>query len=107
LEEASIMPVSFENRESTCVVHLDGEVGIPSAAELKSALGLALDSGKEISIDLQKATVLDITALQLMWAVERGVRDAGLRCVVIGEVPKSLVSGAVDAGFKKFPVGLL
>jgi anti-anti-sigma factor len=100
------MSVSVEHQEAICVVHLDGEIAIPSAVELKSVLLQALASGKEICLDLEKATELDITALQLFWATKRRAIESGSRFIVDGDAPESILSGAVDAGFEAFPAGI-
>jgi anti-anti-sigma factor len=101
------MSVSVEHQEAICVVHLDGEIAIPSAVELKSILLQALDSGKEIRLDLEKATELDISALQLFWAARRGAIDAGSRFTVARDAPEHILRGAVDSGFETFSEGLL
>jgi hypothetical protein len=74
--------------------------------ELKNVLLLALQSGKEICLDLEKATELDITALQLFWAAQRGAIESGSRFNVAGDTPESILNGALEAGFEKFPAGL-
>lgn len=99
------MAVSVEHQEAICVVHLDGEISIPLAVELKNVLLLALESGKEICLDLEKATELDITALQLFWAAKRGAVEVGSRFTVAGRAPENILSGSMDAGFETFPVG--
>lgn len=105
--EVASMSVSVEYQEAMCVVHLDGEIAIPSAVELKSVLLQALDSGKEIRLDLEKATGLDVTALQLFWAAKCGALESGSRFAVVGDAPERILSGAVDVGFENFPVGRL
>ena len=98
------MPVILEQSESSCAIRLEGEVNITGAAELKKVLRQALESGKEMRLDLEGATELDVTALQLLWAVAREVRAKGGKFILAGQVPKEISDGVTDAGFEKFPV---
>ena len=70
------MPVNLDQGEAQCVIHLEGEIDISSAAELKKLLLLALQSGKELRLDLERATELDVTALQLLWAANAKQRGS-------------------------------
>jgi 16S rRNA U1498 N3-methylase RsmE len=88
-----------------CVVALEGAITIPFAAELKLAILQALESGKNFSFDLQNATELDITALQLLWATERAAGIKGLAATISGQVPDCIQAVAFNAGFQAFPIG--
>ncbi len=98
------MTVTLDHGEGDCLLHLDGEINIASAAELKALLIEALASGKDLRVDLERATQLDITALQLLWAAERKAAGAELRFTVAGSVPQELADAVAEAGFEKFPV---
>lgn len=107
LVEVTSMSVSVEQQEAIRVVHLGGEIAIASAMEVKEALVLALASGKDIYLDLEHATDLDITALQLLWAAKRGATESGGCFTIAGEAPESILNGVLEAGFEKRSVGLL
>ena len=98
------MPITLDRNESQCLVRLEGELDISAAAELKKLLLEALASGRELRVDLERATDLDITAVQLLWAAERkaGVSGGSLR--LLGRVPEQLAVALSDAGFEKFPI---
>ncbi len=98
------MTVTLDHGEADCLIHLDGEINIASAAELKTLLVEALATGKDLRVDLERATQLDITALQLLWAAERKAAGAGSQFTVAGSVPQELADATADAGFEKFPV---
>lgn len=98
------MPITFEQSEAQCLVHLEGEIKIPFAAELKRALVEALTAGKDLCIHLERATELDITALQLLWVAEREAKKSGLRFTAAGSVPEEIRAVAKAAGFERFPV---
>jgi len=98
------MPVELQKDRGLCVIHLDGEINITSATALKEALLRALESGTELRADLERATELDITALQLLWAAEREARGAGKVFTVLGAVPDRILQATAEAGLEKFPL---
>ena len=68
------MRVTIDQSEALCLIRLEDDINITSAAELKKLLLEALASGRELRVDLERATELDVTALQLFWAAERAAR---------------------------------
>ena len=98
------MPVTLDQREAQCFVRLEGEINIAAAAELKNVLLQALASEKEVRVDLERATELDVTALQLLWAAERGARGSGRGFALAGRLPEEILEAVMDAGLEKFPV---
>jgi len=100
------VPVTLEQSETLCVIRLNGEINIGSAAELKKLLLQALASGRELRVDLEHATELDVTAWQLLWAAEREARGSGRGFTLAGRVPGEISLAVGDAGFEKFPVGV-
>jgi anti-anti-sigma factor len=100
------MAVTLEQSEALCVLRLEGEINIACAAELKKLLLQALASGRELRVDLEGATEVDVTALQLLWAAEREARGSGRGFTLAGRVPEEIAATAGDAGLEKFPVGV-
>ncbi len=98
------MPVTLEQNENLCLLRLEGEIDITSATELKMLLLQGLASGRELRVDLERATDLDVTAMQLLWAAEREARRLRTGITLTGRVPKEISSAAGDAGFESFPV---
>jgi anti-anti-sigma regulatory factor len=86
------------------LISFDGIVDIASAAELKAALLLAIEAGRTICVSLEKATSLDVTALQLIWAAEREARRLGVEFTRRGEVPESIRAGLASAGLMKISI---
>jgi anti-anti-sigma regulatory factor len=67
--------LTVESNETQCILRLDGDCTMTSAAQLKAALveGLAAATkeAKELCVDFGDAGEIDITALQLLWAAQR------------------------------------
>jgi anti-anti-sigma factor len=102
--EGISVPVTVEQSEGRCFIRLEGEVNITSAAEVKKLLLQALASGTELRVDLERATELDVTAMQLLWAAEREARASGKGFILTGRIPGEISAGMSDAGFEKFMV---
>ena len=50
--------------DARSVIRLEGEVGIETAEELNAMIAAALASKKELQLDLESTTDLDVTAVQ-------------------------------------------
>jgi anti-anti-sigma regulatory factor len=100
------MAVNLEQSAKLYLIRLEGEIKIASAAGLRTLLLQALASGKELRFDMEQATELDVTALQLLWATGREARRSGTGCTLRGRVPEDILSAAIAAGFETFPVGV-
>jgi anti-anti-sigma factor len=98
------VPITFEQNEANCLIHLDGEITIAQAAELKQTLMQALKVGKDLRLDLEAATEMDITGLQLLWAADREARKLGVGFFTAGRIPEQLSAAAIEAGLEGFPV---
>jgi ABC-type transporter Mla MlaB component len=98
------VPITLEQSEAQCLIHLEGEICITVAAELKQMLVQALMEGKDLRMDLERATELDITTLQLLWVAEREAKKTSVGFTAAGRVPEEIRAAATAAGFEKFPV---
>ncbi len=96
------MPVTLDQGGALCLIRLEGEISIGLATELKAALLQALASGTEVRLNLEHATELDITALQLLWAAEREARKSGKACELVAPVPPDVLRALGEAGFENF-----
>jgi anti-anti-sigma regulatory factor len=99
------VPVTLEQNEVVCLVRLEGAINIDSAAELKAALLEARRRGNGHRLHLERATELDATAWQLLWAAGHGAAGSGVEFTLAGRVPKEIAIAANEAGFESFPVG--
>jgi ABC-type transporter Mla MlaB component len=90
--------ITMDGNDLTSTVRLAGEVDISGAMELKDRLMEALAAGKEVRLELSGATALDITAIQLVLAVERAAKMAGVAFGIEGSVPGPLALTMVEAG---------
>ena len=98
------MGITLDESKSKVVIGLEGAVDISSAAELKTLLLRALDSGKKVRVSLDKATVLDVTAVELLWAAEREGNKAGARFSYTGPAQAELSAVLGEAGLQQFLV---
>ena len=96
------MPTALIETEARCVIQFKGDVDIASAAELKAMLIAAISSGKEVQIDLEGASDLDVTAVQLLWSAAREAGKAGSSFAAV-HVPEVVRSAVSEMGLPHFP----
>ncbi len=96
--------MTLERGDEQSVIRLEGAIGIAQAAELKSLLLDAIKGEKPIRLALEDVTHLDITAVQLLWAVEREARIAGLNLGCESEVGEPVRAALKGAGLDGFPL---
>ena len=101
------MPVTLDQSPSVCLLRFEGEINIAFAAELKKLLLEALASGRDLRVDMEHATELDVTALQLLWAARRQAKNSGTALGLARPIAEEILAAASDAGFEKFPVEVI
>lgn len=97
------MPVTLDQGGALCLIQLEGEIGVELAKELKAALLQALASGTEVRLNLEHATELDVSAVQLLWAAEREARRSGKAFTLAAPAPPDLLLAVSEAGFERLP----
>jgi anti-anti-sigma factor len=97
---------NLEIADQRCVVRLEGEIDINCSEELKSTLVEALSQRRELQVDMTRASDLDITVIQLLWAAVRAAAKSGIPFVVCDGVPERIRRMALDGGFEGFPGSL-
>jgi anti-anti-sigma regulatory factor len=86
--------------EGICLIRLEGDLCVTSAAELKSILQEALASESGIELNLEGAGEIGVTTWQLLWAAGR---EAGRKGTTIAiRAPEAVSRAARDAGFEAF-----
>lgn len=98
------MPITLEDGDAVSVIRLEGDLDISCSDELKRVLLEAISLRKELQLDVARATDLDITSIQLLWAAAREVEKSGMSFVVAGEIPENVGCAVREAGFENFPV---
>jgi anti-anti-sigma regulatory factor len=93
--------LTLERNETHCVVRLEGDCSMTSAAQLKALLLDGLASASELWVDLENVGEIDISVLQLLWAAYRAAARQNRE--VVSRVPAAIQSLARDAGFESFP----
>lgn len=96
------MGITLDESKSKVVIGLAGAVDISSAAELKTLLLQALNSGKKVCVSLNKATTLDVTAVELLWAAEREAGKANTGFSFTGPAPAEVSAALGEAGLHQF-----
>ena len=102
VEELDV-PLTVERGEGLSVICLEGAVDIGSAAELKELLVDALAPERELRVDLERLTRLDVTWVQLLHAADREARRLGVPFTISGNVPETVSVAMRAAGFEPFP----
>ena len=98
------MPAVLDETDTIPLLRIEGEADISTAAELKALLLKALAARKGLRVSLEKATELDITAMQLLVATERDAAKSSTPFSIEGRVPDDISVAMAHAGFRKFPV---
>lgn len=97
------MSITLENNEGACIIRFAGEIDVSCSSELKRMLMETITSLKDLRLDLERASDLDITTLQLIWAAARELEKAGKALTLHDRVPEAIVGAIREAGFEKFP----
>jgi len=97
------VPVTFEQNDVVSLIRLEGAVDVGCAADLKALLVERLKSGSEVRVSLEEATVLDVTAIQLLWAASREAKKLGVTFALEGQAPGTVQAAFAPAGVE-FPV---
>lgn len=99
------MPTALSEGETQCVIRLEGEIDIASAEELKGIMITAISSGKEIHVDLESTTDLDVTVVQLLWSTSREAEKSA-RSFSLVHIPDSVRSALRDMGIEDIPAAV-
>jgi ABC-type transporter Mla MlaB component len=91
------MAIATEELESHWRIRLAGQMGLPSAAELRDGLRAWLAAGRDLEWDLEEVEEIDIAILQLLWVAEREARRTGVK--VTCRASAAAIAAAREAGF--------
>ena len=96
------MSTAIHDGETRCVIRLEGDIDISGSAELKEAMVGAISSRKELQVDLEATTDLDVTAVQLLWSAAREAERTGTSFAIVN-VPEGVGCGVREMGIENFP----
>lgn len=98
--------MSFHKKRSKnlCRFQFEGSVDISQAAGLKKEIVACFGRGDEIRFSFEKTAQLDVTAVQLLWAVSIEAQHRQLHASLEGEVPRAILLALSAAGFEQFPL---
>lgn len=74
---------------------------ISSSTELKAVMMAAISSRKDLEIDLNRATDLDLTAVHLLWSAKRDAAKNGTSFVLV-KVPEGVTRALQYMGVENF-----
>jgi len=94
------LPIAIDQDQSLYLVRLEGAITISCAAELKQCLLEGLASRKDLQVDLEQASALDITAMQLLWAARRQSERTGKSLTTAGALPGHISAAIREAGME-------
>ena len=98
------MGISQTQAGDSSLIHLEGAVDIASAAEIKTAFLEALKTGGEIRISVDKATDLDVTAVQLLWAVKHEAKRLGVSFAIEGKPSETIQEFLSNVGLNDLAI---
>ena len=94
---AKSMSFRCDRDESRFLIEAEGSLGIEVAAEFKATLVEAASSGLATHLDIARATSIDASCLQLIWAAANRTSPAIQPLSVVGDLPASTtVAAAVE-----------
>ena len=92
------MSIALNESDESSLVRLDGAIDISSAADLKTALIGALQNGKQVCVSVEKASDLDVTAFQLLWAAKREAERLGVPFALEGSLSETIRNSLRSSG---------
>ena len=95
---SSDLPVTCNEDQERYSICLAAEVDIRCAVDLKATLLDAVASRKEVRLELKRATELDVTAVQLLWAAVRALEQTGVALSLVGESREIMTRTAREMG---------
>lgn len=98
------MSVTFEHSDGVSLIRLEGAVDVGCAGDLKELLVERFKAGSSLRLSLDEATVVDVTAIQLLWAASHEARKLGVGFALEGQVPETVRTALAIAGIAEFPV---
>ena len=81
---------------------MNGDLSVADAAEMKRQLIECMSSPKLLQIDASAAGDLDITIIQLLWALLAETEKAGKELGLRGAVSTGVASAIAEAGLPNF-----
>ena len=98
------MSIEIEQSESRSLIQLSDSITLGSAAELHRVLVDALGSSPSVAIDLERASELDVAAIQLLYAAWQAAKKSSVPLTLEGAVPAAVKNAFLEAGLDPFGV---
>jgi anti-anti-sigma factor len=92
------MAINADSQDGTQYIRLTEAIDIAQAAELKRILIDAIASSSRVRISVSGVTVIDVTAVQLLWASVLHASSAGTDLAVEGPLSKEVERSLVCTG---------
>lgn len=91
--------LKVETGGQSCVVKLKGELNIERGSELKACLIQALGTADRVVIDLDGATEMSLSCLQLLCAAHKTARAGNKAFIIMDQRPEFIDRFVFEAGF--------
>lgn len=95
------MVVRFEQTDGKGVITLEGEITLPHAEELRSALIKAIIDSDEVAVVMENLEDIDLSCLQLLCSAHRSAARLNKPVVFSGSLPKVFKDMMSAAGFNR------
>lgn len=96
------MSFTFEPADNRSLVRLHDSVTVNCATELYGTLMEALASGKPVEIDFERATEVDVSAIQLLDAAAKSAESSGGSFTLSGILPDTIAKAFRLCGLDPF-----
>jgi len=96
-----MIDLKIDEGGSLGVLTLEGEITITEAGELKKALLEGLNRAKQLLVEIENITALDLTCLQLLCSAERSYPEKEKVITFSGKIPEAFRNTAEKAGYLK------
>lgn len=96
-----MIKIKKDRSNGKCTVHIDGELTIECAKDLKNVLLKAMDCQSR-SLDVSKVTRIDLACLQVLWTVWSAGLKQENQIEVVGTIPEAIRIKSAAAGYEVF-----
>lgn len=83
------------------ILTMDAELTLNNINNIKNEFGKAMKKARHLTVDVQAATLVDLTFLQLICAAHRTVLSEGKTLKFAGGLPAVFTKTIMENGFKR------
>lgn len=95
------MRLKIELNDNSGILHMEGDLTVKQADDIKSALMRALDSVDMVIVDIKESSEIDLACLQLLCSVHRTATAMGKKIALSEHCPQPFKDISALAGFQR------